>query len=85
MGSVLAVTSIFVVIAGALGVALVGSAGAEVADGELAGAARRLAGLPLFAGIPAFRVAASLARGSTVDAPAGTRSSARAIPPIAST
>ena len=72
MGSVLAVTSIFVVIAGALGVALVGSAGAEVADGELAGAARRLAGLPLFAGIPAFRVAASLARGSTVDAPAGT-------------
>jgi MFS family permease len=72
VGPVLAVTSVFVVIAGVLGVALVGTAGGEAADGELAAVARRIAGLPLFAGIPAFRVAASLARGSTVDAPAGT-------------
>lgn len=72
VGPVLAVTSVFVVIAGVLGVALVGTARGEAPDGELAAVAQRIAGLPLFAGIPAFRVAASLARGSTVDAPAGT-------------
>jgi len=72
VGPVLAVTSVLVVLAGVLGVGLVGTAGVEAADGELAAVARRIAGLPLFAGIPAFRVAATLARGSTVDAPAGT-------------
>ena len=72
VGPVLAVTSVFVVLAGVLGVGLVGTAGVEAADGELAAVARRIAGLPLFAWIPAFRVAASLARGSTVEAPAGT-------------
>jgi MFS family permease len=72
VGPVLAVTSVLVVLAGVLGVALVGTFGVEAADGELAAVARRIAGLPLFAGIPAFWVAATLARGSTVDAPAGT-------------
>ncbi|HEY2888928.1 MAG TPA: MFS transporter, partial [Candidatus Limnocylindrales bacterium] len=68
---VLGATAIFVVAAGLLGTALVGGAGDEVSDPELAAAARRVAGLPLFAGIPAFRVASTLARGSTVQVAAG--------------
>ena len=68
---VLGATAILVVAAGLLGTALVGSSGDEVSDPELAAAARRVAGLPLFAGIPAFRVASTLARGSTIQVAAG--------------
>ena len=72
VGPVLAGTAVFVVVAGMVGAGLVGTAGVEAGDREVAGIARRVAGLPLFAGIPAFRVAATLGRGSTIDLPAGT-------------
>ena len=68
---VLGGTAVLVVAAGLLGAVLVGRAGDEVADPELATAAQRVAGLPLFAGIPAFRVASTLARGSTIQVAAG--------------
>ena len=68
---VLATTAVAVVAAGLVGVALVGRSGAATGDPELAAVAGRVAGLPLFAGIPAFRVAATLARGTTVQVPAG--------------
>lgn len=68
---VLAATAIVVVGAGVAGAALVGRAGAGPADPELAAVAQRVAGLPLFAGVPAFRVATTLARGTTLQVPAG--------------
>ncbi len=68
---VLGGTAVLVVAAGLLGAVLVGRAGDEVADPQLATAAQRVAGLPLFAGIPAFRVASTLARGSTIEVAAG--------------
>jgi MFS family permease len=68
---VLGATAVLVVAAGILGTALVGGAGAEAGDPELAAVARRVAGLPLFAGIPPFRVASTLARGTTVEVRAG--------------
>lgn len=60
-----------VVAAGIVGSALVGRSGGEERDPGMAAVAERLAGLALFAGIPAFRVAATLARGATIDVPAG--------------
>ncbi|MGH2465597.1 MAG: MFS transporter, partial [Candidatus Limnocylindrales bacterium] len=63
-GPILGATAVLVVVAGLLGTALVGSAGDDVTDPELTAVIRRVAGLPLFAGIPAFRVASTLARGS---------------------
>jgi MFS family permease len=68
---VLGATAVLVVAAGVLGTVLVGGSGAEAGDPELAAVARRVAGLPLFAGIPAFRVATTLARGVTLQVPAG--------------
>ena len=68
---VLGATAVVVVCAGILGTALVGRAGAEPGDAELASVARRVAGLPLFAGIPAFRVASTLARGTTLQVGSG--------------
>ena len=68
---VLAATSIAVVAAGVGGTLLVGRTGAGAGDPELAAVAQRVADLPLFAGIPAFRVAATLARGTTLQVPAG--------------
>jgi MFS family permease len=68
---VLAGTAVLVVVGGLVGVALVGAAGTEGTDAELAAVARRVAGLPLFAGIPAFRVATTLSRGTTVQVAAG--------------
>jgi len=68
---VLAATSIVVVAAGVSGTLLVGRTGAGAGDPELAAVAQRVADLPLFAGIPAFRVAATLARGTTLQVPAG--------------
>jgi hypothetical protein len=68
---VLGGTAILVVGGGLLGAALVGRSGSEAGDPELAAVARRVAGLPLFAGIPAFRVATTLARGATLSMPAG--------------
>ena len=68
---VLGATAVLVVGAGILGTALVGRAGAEAGDPELAAVARRVAGLPLFAGIPAFRVASTLARGTTLQVGTG--------------
>lgn len=68
---VMATTAVVVVAAGLVGVALVGRSGAATGDPELVAVAGRVAGLPLFAGIPAFRVAATLARGTTVQVPAG--------------
>ncbi len=71
VGPVLAGTALLVVAGGLVGVALVGVAGSEGPDPELAAVARRVAGLPLFAGIPAFRVAATLARGTTTEVAPG--------------
>ena len=68
---VLGGTAILVVGGGLLGAALVGRSGSEAGNPELAAVARRVAGLPLFAGIPAFRVATTLARGATLSMPAG--------------
>jgi MFS family permease len=68
---VLGATAALVVGAGLVGVLLVGRAGTETSDPELAAVARRVAALPLFAGIPAFRVAATLSRGATVQVAAG--------------
>jgi MFS family permease len=68
---VLGGTAILVVGGGLLGTALVGRSGSEAGDPELAAVARRLAGLPLFAGIPAFRVATTLAQGATLAILAG--------------
>ena len=69
---VLTTTSVVVIAAGVLGTLLVGRSGSAVGNPELAAVAQRVAGLPLFAGIPAFRVAATLARGTTIQMPAGT-------------
>jgi len=71
VGTVLTAAAGLILGGGLLGTALVGSHGQETADPELASVARRVAGLPLFAGIPAFRVAAALARGTTIRIPAG--------------
>ncbi len=68
---VLAGAAVLVVAAGLLGTALIGRSGDEVTDPAMAAVARRIAALPLFAGIPAFRVAATLARGGTLELPAG--------------
>ena len=71
VGTVLTGAAALILIGGLLGTALVGSYGTEAADSELATVAQRAAGLPLFAGIPAFRVAATLARGTAIALPAG--------------
>lgn len=71
VAAILAAIALFVVLAGLVGTALVGSSGAEAGDPELAAVAGRVAGLPLFAGIPAFRVATTLARGTTLEIAAG--------------
>jgi hypothetical protein len=70
VGPVLAGTAAVVVAGGLLGVALIGGAAAGE-DPALAAIAQRVAGLPLFAGIPAFRVATTLARGSTIEVAPG--------------
>ncbi len=71
IGTVLAGAAGLILIGGLLGTAMVGSHGTEAGDPELAAVAQRVAGLPLFAGIPAFRVAATLARGAAISVPAG--------------
>ncbi len=68
---VLGATAVLVVAAGVVGTILVGGSGGQAGDPELAAVAQRVAGLPLFAGIPAFRVAGALSRGTTVALPAG--------------
>jgi MFS family permease len=68
---VLTTTAVVVIAAGVLGTVLVGRSGSAAGDPELAAVAQRVAGLPLFAGIPAFRVATTLARGTTIQLPAG--------------
>jgi MFS family permease len=71
MAPVLGATAALVVAAGLVGTALVGSSGAETSDPELAAVARRVAALPIFAGVPAFRVASTLSRGTTIQVAAG--------------
>jgi MFS family permease len=72
VGVVLTGAAALIVVGVVLGTALVGSSGVEAAgDPELAAVTRRVSALPLFAGIPGFRVAASLARGTTLELPAG--------------
>jgi MFS family permease len=68
---VLGASATLIVIAGIFGSALVGRASIQATDSGMAAVAERAANLPLFAGIPAFRVAATLVRGQTLDVPAG--------------
>ncbi len=68
---VVTTTAVVVIAAGVLGTVLVGQSGSAAGEPELAAVAQRVAGLPLFAGIPAFRVATTLARGTTIEVPAG--------------
>ena len=71
IGTVLTGAAGLILVGGLLGTALVGRSGTEAGDSELAAVAQRVAGLPLFAGIPAFRVAATLTRGAAISVPAG--------------
>lgn len=68
---VLGAAAVLIVVAGIVGSALVGQASIQDADPGMAAVAERVSGLPLFAGIPAFRVAATLTRGATLNVPAG--------------
>ncbi|MGH2512992.1 MAG: cyclic nucleotide-binding domain-containing protein, partial [Candidatus Limnocylindrales bacterium] len=68
---VLAGAAGLVIVANLVGAFLIGRSGSEAGDPGLAAIAERLAGLALFAGIPAFRIATSLARGTTLEIPAG--------------
>ena len=68
---VLGAAAVLIVLAGIVGSALIGRAAIQVAEPGMAAVAERVSGLPLFAGIPAFRVAATLARGTTLNIPDG--------------
>jgi MFS family permease len=68
---VLGAAAVLTVAAGIAGSALVGRSSDQAPDPGMAALAERAANLPLFAGIPAFRVAATLVRGTTIDVAAG--------------
>ncbi len=63
--------AVLIVVAGIVSSVLVNLSRDPATDPEMAKVAERVSGLPLFAGIPAFRVATTLARGTTVDVPPG--------------
>ncbi len=65
--------SAILVAAGALvSVLLIGASGSQGPPQELLAAASRVAGLPIFAGVPEARLAAALARATELDVPTGS-------------
>lgn len=71
IGPVLVAAAALVVAGAVGGVALLGNTLPAGPRPEIADVARRLAGLPLFAGVPAGRLASALARATPLQVPAG--------------
>ena len=69
--AVLGGSAILIVAAGIGGSILVNRSAAPATDPAMAEVAQRVSDLPLFAGIPAFRVATTIAQGTTVEVPPG--------------